>query len=201
MNNYMYAGGGWLRYSLGNWSALGLPILFLLLSIASFIWFWRETKKGVVPIKTMILWLAFNFVYFVAIVYVLVTAILQVARIPAPNIFSLLAFYVFGLELSGGLEWIFLWIFALIGWLMSNSVRNSIKINELNDKIDNLNEEVSFLSGKINKTADFHEIEITPRKATKKELMKTLKNDLYIEKIKVKADKKAKKYKGKNKFN
>lgn len=185
---------GWLRYSLGNWANLGLPILFFVFSLASFIWFWKETKKGVVPVKAMVVWLVFNIFYLISVIYVLITAILQIAGIPAPNVFSLIAYNIFGLELPGGLEWVFLWIFAIIGWLLAKSVHSSIRISELNDKIDELNEEVSFLAGKINKTADFDCVEITPRKETKKEIMKSLKNDIYINKIKAKAEKKSKKY-------
>lgn len=169
---------------------LGLPILFLVISISSFIWFGVEVKKKRLSFKSMVTWFSLNILFTIAIVYILIVSILHFYGFDkAANVFNLIAEYAFGITLDNGKEWVILLILGFISYILVKTLKNSIEISRLNKRIDELGKEVAILSGKVNKSANFAK-EVAKPKVTAKEVKSELKEKIKIAKVKKKAEQK-----------
>ena len=181
---------GIVRENLYDAVNLGLPILFLLISIGSFIWFAIEVRKKRLEFKSMATWFTLNILFTVIIIYILIISVLQFFGISnAANLFNLIAQYVFGMTLPNGKEWVILLILAFISYILIKTLRNSIKISKLNKRIDDLGKEVAILAGKVNKSASFSSKIATP-KVTAKELKAELREKIKIARAKKRAEQK-----------
>ena len=169
---------------------LGLPIFFLVISVSSFIWFGIEVKKKRIEFKSMATWFTLNIIFTIIIIYILIISILHLYGVGnAANLFNLISEHVFGMTLKNGKEWVILLILAFISYILIQTLRNSIKISNLNKRIDDLGKEVAILSGKVNKSATFASKVATP-KVTAKELKTELKEQIKIAKVKSRAKQK-----------
>lgn len=169
---------------------LGLPIFFLIISIASFIWFAIEVKKKRLEFKSMATWFTLNILFTIIIVYILIISILHFYGFGnAANLFNLISEHVFGMTLENGKEWVILLILAFISYILVKTLRNSIKISKLNKRVDDLGKEVAILSGKVNKSATFTS-NIAKPKVTVKEVRTELREKIKIARAKKRAEQK-----------
>ena len=172
------------KTQLGELVSLGFPIFLLIIASLSLVWFVVEIKRKRIDMKTMIIWLIMNIIYIIAVIYILLVAILNVAEIGAPNIFNMFAYSVFGINMEDGKQWIILLILAFISYVLVNTLVNTIKISKLNGRVDDLSKEVAIISGKINKTSDLDTKEfVIPR--TYKEIKIDSKERVKIAKLEV----------------
>ena len=74
---------------------------------------------------------------------------------------------------------------------------NSIRIVRLDDRIDDLNQEVAILRGKINQTANFTNLPLPTSLPSSKEIKSRIKSKIRNIKGELKADKKLNKFKAK----
>ncbi|WP_127942755.1 DUF2304 domain-containing protein [Mycoplasma sp. ATU-Cv-703] len=178
-----------LRIQIGRVIGISMPTLLLALALATLVWFFVEIKRKRVQLKSMITWLVLNCVYTLAVIYIFIVQMLQIFGYVAPNLFSLFAFYVFGLELPHGMEWVFLWIFGLLIYILIKTLVNYIRLTGLDQRIDYLNQELAILKGKVNRTADFAKIPLTVTPLTPREVKLKLKDRLRKMRAEVKIEK------------
>lgn len=179
-----------LRISLGNVLSIAMPTFLLAIALGTMIWFIFEVKRKRLQLKTMIVWFILNLLYTLVIMYVLIVTIAQIFNIPAPNIFTLFVFYVLGLELPNNMEWIFLLIFGFITYILIKTMLNAIRIAQLDDRIDDLNQEVAILRGKINQTAEFENLPLPASLPSSKEIKSRIKSKIHHIRAELKAEKK-----------
>ena len=176
----------WVSEDLGNWVNIGLPVFFLVIAIASFVWFSIEVKKKRIMFKQMATWLTLNIIFTIFVVYVLIIAILHIYYVGnAGNIFNMISHYVFGLEMQNGKQWIILLILGFISYILIKTLNNSLKIAKLNSRLDRLNKEVAILSGKVTKSTTFKK-DVAGVKKSSKEIKSELKEEIKIAKLKTK---------------
>ncbi|WP_128008633.1 hypothetical protein [Mycoplasma sp. ATU-Cv-508] len=96
---------------------------------------------------------------------------------------------MFGLELPHGMEWVFLWIFGLLIYILIKTLVNYIRLTGLDQRIDYLNQELAILKGKVNRTADFAKIPLTVTPLTPREVKLKLKDRLRKMRAEVKIEK------------
>ena len=175
------------REAMGDAINLGFPLFLLIISFLSFVWFSLELKKKRLELKTMIAWFVLNIFYTITVAYVLIIAILHFFYIDnAINIFNYIAYNIFGINLSGGKEWIILLILGFISYILVKTLHNSIKISKLNIRVDQLSKDVAILSGKVNKTASLKTTEFQLQK-TSKEVKIELKEKIKVAKLEAEA--------------
>ena len=174
----------WVSEDLGNWVNIGLPIFFLVIAIASFVWFSIEVKKKRIMFKQMATWLTLNILFTVLVIYVLIISILHVYYVGnAGNIFNMISHYVFGIEMTNGKQWIILLILGFISYILIKTLNNSLKIAKLSSRLDRLNREVAILTGKVTKSTSFKK-DVSNVKKTSKEVKSELKEEIKIAKLK-----------------
>ena len=182
----------WVSEDLGNWVNIGLPIFFLVIAIASFVWFSIEVKRKRIMFKQMATWLSLNILFTIFVIYVLIISILHVYYVGnAGNIFNMVSHYVFGIEMANGKQWIILLILGFISYILVKTLNNSLKIAKLSSRLDKLNREVAILTGKVTKSTTFKK-DVANVKKTSKEVKIELKEEIKIAKIKSKHQSKLK---------
>lgn len=178
------------RITFGKVVTISMPSFLLAISLATMLWFFIEVKRKRLQLKVMVTWFIFNLLYTFLITYIFIVTILQIFHYPAPNIFTLFVYYVLGLELPNNMEWVFLIIFAFITYVLTKSMLNSLRIARLDDRIDELNQEIAILRGKINQTADFKNLPLPSAEPSSREIKSQLKNKIRDIRAEIKAEKK-----------
>lgn len=178
------------KLSLGNVVSIAMPTFLLAIALATMIWFFVEVKRKRLQLKIMIVWFILNTLYTIMILYVFIVTILQIFNFPAFNIFTLFSYYVLGLELPNNMGWVFLLIFGFITYVLIKSMLNSLRIARLDDRIDDLNQEVAILRGKINETAEFKHLPLPATTPSPKEIKFKIKSKLRNIRAELKAEKK-----------
>ena len=182
----MKSKNAWVYEDLGDWINIGLPIFFLVIAIASFVWFAIEIKRKRIVFKQMATWLSLNILFTVFVVYVLIISILHIYYVEnAGNIFNMISTHVFGITMSNGKQWVILLILGFISYILIKSLNNSLKIAKLDKRVDRLNKEVAILSGKISKTTNFNK-DVASIKKTRKETKGVLREEVKLAKLKKK---------------
>lgn len=180
---------------------IGMPILFLVIILFSFLIHISQSRKGNLSFKLSSSWLLFNIVFLVVMTYILITNIINsVNNNPDFNIINIISETVFGFSLKNGntdftwIIWIILWFIFTIGLL---SIRNAVKISALNNRIDELNRSVAITKGKLNKTISLTSNSVDTNELSLDEFNTLLKNKIEKESAIIKADAKLEKIKRK----
>lgn len=180
---------------------IGMPILFLVIILFSFLIHISQSRKGNLSFKLSSSWLLFNIVFLVVMTYILITNIINsVNNNPDFNIINIISETVFGFSLKNGntdftwIIWIILWFIFTIGLL---SIRNAVKISALNNRIDELNRSVAITKGKLNKTINLTSNSVDTNELSLDEFNTLLKNKIEKESAIIKADAKLEKIKRK----
>lgn len=174
-----------------DWSILGFPIAFLLIAIATFIFVGIEIKKKRLEIKEIIAWLILNTLFTTIIIYVLVVGVVKFYHPNVINAFDWLGVHAFHLTTDSE-PWIILLIFGFIAFILLSTMINTVRVQRMNKRIDELNREVAILSGKVNKSADFSKFELAENEKTFQEIKQELREEVKIAKARKKAKEKIK---------
>lgn len=165
---------------------IGFPLLFLIISIIWTIWFAIDFGKKKLNTKMSINWLVLNIVCLTLSLYLLIIGAINVAVgiNDAFNFINFLTKKLFGLEEEWA--WI-LWVIITITFISINiSIKLSIKISELNKKVDEINRSLAITKGKINIQMNDFNNSLNTAELSLEEYKKILEDQLAKEKIKVK---------------
>lgn len=178
---------------------IGFPILFLCISIIWTVWFVFDLRKKKLSIRLAVNWLILNIFCLFISVYLLIIGIINSVNGSLGQEFNFINFLtkkLFGLEESW--SWI-LWLVVSISLVSINiSIKVSVKISELNNKVDELNRSLAITKGKLAiKLNEFENLSIT--ELSFEEYKKLLDDKLLREKIRMKYEIKMENLK--NKYN
>lgn len=178
---------------------IGFPILFLCISIIWTVWFVFDLRKKKLSIRLAVNWLILNIFCLFISVYLLIIGIINSVNGSLGQEFNFINFLtkkLFGLEESW--SWI-LWLVVSVSLVSINiSIKVSVKISELNNKVDELNRSLAITKGKLAiKLNEFENLSIT--ELSFEEYKKLLDDKLLREKIRMKYEIKMENLK--NKYN
>lgn len=169
---------------------LGFPILFLILSVFWTIWFALELKRKTLNTKLTINWLILNIFSLTLSIYLFIIGIINSSPLnidPAFNFVNFLTWKIFGIETN--LAWI-LWVVIIISATAINlAIKLTVRMSNLNKKVDELNRTVAILKGKLVNNFDY-ENQISTAELTLDEYKKILEDKLAKEKARIKTQKK-----------
>lgn len=177
-------------------SYLGFPILFLILSIGWTIWFTFDFKNKKLNTKQTIIWLSLNIIALSISLYSIIIGIVSIVDKnlnPAFNFIEYLSLHIFGI--SGRFIWVF-WVVIFISIISLNvAIKVSVKLSELNKKIDDLNVSLAITKGKLYQQHEDEEKSSIMSEISLEEYKKLIDNKLEKEKLRLKAEKKLDIYK------
>lgn len=167
---------------------IGLPIIFLLLTIVSFIWFGITIKRKNISNSTTIKWLVINIVFLVLFVYLFILGVAYEVNksfdYDSYNFLQWIAVNV--LRFDPNQKWAWITIVLTIIAIMSIciSISTIIKLNQQNYRINELNRNLAILKGKI--SLGMNEFNFDTSELSIEELKYLLEEQLAKEKLKAK---------------
>lgn len=169
----------------GKWTSIVFPILFIAFAIISCVWFSIAFRKKTIRTKTSVFWITINVIFLGFSVYLLIINLIWIYRSDFPyhkyNIFDWIGKNAFGINKN---SWIILLFILLTFVSLVISINITIKFDEQNRKINDLNRNLAILKGKI--AIDIHEMNFDTSELSVEELRFLLEEQLAKEKMKLK---------------
>lgn len=167
---------------------IGLPIIFLLLTIVSFIWFGITIKRKNISNSTTIKWLTINLVFLVLFVYLFILGIAYEVNksfdYDSYNFLQWIAINVLRFDPSQKWAWTMIVLVFIVIMSVSISISTIIKLNQQNYRINELNRNLAILKGKI--SIGMNEFNFDTSELSIEELKYLLEEQLAKEKLKAK---------------
>ncbi|MBD5423147.1 MAG: hypothetical protein HDR43_01470 [Mycoplasma sp.] len=166
---------------------VGLPVLFLILTIISFVWLGIALRKHHLSTSIIVSWMTFNIVFLVIFVYLTIIGIVYQVKQSSfdygnYNFLDWIARNIFGINFEG--SWVILILITIFVLAISISINVVIKLSSQNKKINDLNRNLAILKGKV--AIDMNELNFDTSELSADELKHLLEEQLSKEKLKAK---------------
>lgn len=166
-------------------SLIGFPVLFLIISILSFLFLIISFLKKKLTIKTTIGWLIYNWLFFSISLYLFIIGLIEIFQSSFQylkyNFFVFISEKCFGID---GQYWILIFILLFLIIEIPIIVVFVIKQNQNVKKINDLNRNFAILKGKI--AIEIEDLAFGSKEISLDELKDLLEDKLAKEKIKIK---------------